>query len=103
MSEENLQIEQVRIDPNEEITDQKKVILLNQWKSKVQNEIDEYNSEKDKVYQEYKKQKEKFDKVLGVKLKKMKKIESFANSRKKVLVDIIKEIENLENSKPEGS
>lgn len=98
MSEENAQIEQVRIDPNEEITDQKKIILLNQWKDKVQNEIDEYNSEKDKVYQEYKKQKEKYDKVLGVKLKKMKKIEGFANSRKKVLADIIKEIENLQNT-----
>jgi len=98
MSEENVQIEQVRIDPNEEITDQKKIILLNQWKDKVQNEIDEYNSEKDKVYQEYKKQKEKYDKVLGVKLKKMKKIEGFANSRKKVLADIVKEIENLQNT-----
>lgn len=98
MSEENVQIEQVRIDPNEEITDQKKVILLNQWKNKVQNEIDEYNSEKDKIFQEYKKQKEKFDKVLGVKLKKMKKIDGLMNNRKKVLADITKEITNLQSS-----
>lgn len=103
MSEENVPTDQIRIDPNEEITDQKKAILLNQWKNKVQSEIDEYNSEKEKVYQDYKKQKDKFDKILNVKLKKMKKIESFANSRKKVLADIIKEIEILESPKPEGS
>jgi len=103
MSEENAQVEQIRIDPNEEITDQKKIILLNQWKDKVQGEIDEYNLEREKIYQEYKKQKEKFDKILGVKLKKIKKIEGFANSRKKVLVDIVKEIENLQNTNPQAS
>lgn len=101
MSEENTQ--QVRIDPNEEITDEKKLILLNQWKDKVQGEVDEYNAEKDKIFQVYKKQKEKFDKILAVKLKKIKKIEGFANARKKVLADIIKEIENLQNSKPSVS
>lgn len=106
MNEENVTIQQtpqVRIDPNEEITEEKKIILLNQWKDKVQGEIDEYNAEKDKIYQVYKKQKDKFDKILGVKLKKIKKIDGLANNRKKVLADIIKEIENLQNPKPEGS
>ena len=102
MSEENV-INQVRIDPNEEITEEKKLILLNQWKNKVQGEVDDYASEKDKVYQAYKKQKEKFDKLLGIKLKKMKKFDGLINNRKKVLVDIIKEIDNLKPSKPEGS
>lgn len=97
MSEENTQLSQVRIDPNEEITDEKKLILLNQWKDKVQAEVDEYNSEKEKLFQVYKKQKEKFDKILNVKLKKIKKIEMFANSRKKVLAEVVKEIENLAN------
>lgn len=101
MSEENTQ--QIRIDPNEEITDQKKLILLNQWRDKVQGEIDEYNIEKDKIYQVYKKQKEKFDKILGVKLKKIKKIDGLANNRKKVLADILKEIENLQTPRAEGS
>ena len=32
-------VSQVRIDPNEEITDAKKFILLNQWKNKVQAEL----------------------------------------------------------------
>lgn len=105
MSEENVttqQTQQVRIDPNEEITEEKKLILLNQWKDKVQGEVDDYNAEKDKIYQVYKKQKEKFDKILGVKLKKMKKIDGLANNRKKVLADILKEIENLKNTKPES-
>ena len=103
MSEENV-TPQVRIDPNEEITDDKKLILLNQWKDKVQGEIDDYNTEKDKVYQAYKIQKEKFDKLLGVKLKKMKKFDGLINNRKKVFADIVKEIENLTNPPPpEGS
>lgn len=102
MSEETAQ-PSVRIDPNEEITDDKKLILLNQWKDKVKGEIDEYNAEKDKIYQEYKKQKEKFDKILGVRLKKMKKIDNLTNNRKKVMSDIVKEIEILQAPKPEGS
>lgn len=102
MSEENV-TNQVRIDPNEEITEEKKLILLNQWKDKVQGEVDDYTSEKDKVYQAFKKQKEKFDKLLGVKLKKMKKFDGLISNRKKVLADIIKEISNLNPAKPEGS
>jgi hypothetical protein len=104
MSEENVTpTPQVRIDPNEEITDDKKLILLNQWKDKVQGEIDDYNAEKDKIYQAYKKQKEKFDKILGVKLKKMKKFDGLINNRKKVFADITKEIENLSNIPPSQS
>ena len=100
MSDDNTP--QVRIDPNEEITEEKKLILLNQWKDKVQGEVSDYTAEKDKVYQAYKKQKEKFDKLLGVKLKKMKKFDGLIANRKKVLADIIKEIKNLDPVKPEG-
>jgi hypothetical protein len=85
--------EQVRIDPNEEITLEKKIILLNQWKEKVENEVASYTTEKDKIMVVYKKQKEKFDRLLAVKSKKMKKYDMVINSRKKVLADIIKEIE----------
>lgn len=103
MSEENVTTTpQVRIDPNEEITESKKLILLNQWKDKVQGEVDQYNFEKDKIFQIYKKQKEKFDKILGVKLKKMKKFDGLINNRKKVLADIIKEIENIQPTDPLG-
>jgi len=89
-------VSQVRIDPNEEITDAKKFILLNQWKNKVQAEIDDYTTEKNKIFDAYKKQKEKFDRLLVLKLKKTKKYDMVINSRKKVLTDIIKEISILE-------
>ena len=89
-------VSQVRIDPNEEITDAKKFILLNQWKNKVQAEIDDYTAEKNKIFDAYKKQKEKFDRLLVLKLKKTKKYDMVINSRKKVLTDIIKEIAILE-------
>jgi hypothetical protein len=96
-------ISQIRIDPNEEITEAKKLILLNQWKNKVQGEIDDYTAEKNKLFDAYKKQKEKFDRLLAVKLKKTKKYDMVINSRKKVLADIIKEIAILEPQKTEDS
>jgi hypothetical protein len=96
-------VSQVRIDPNEEITDAKKFILLNQWKNKVQAEIDDYTAEKNKIFDAYKKQKEKFDRLLVVKLKKTKKYDMVINNRKKVLTDIIKEIAILEPNKTPDS
>lgn len=96
MSEEITQ-QEMKIDPNGEITQDQKMYLLNEWKKKVENEIADYNAEKDKVFQAYKKQKERFDKILNVKLKKMKKFDGIVNSRRKVLNDVIKEIENLSN------
>lgn len=93
---------QVRIDPNEEITEAKKFILLNQWKDKVQGEVDDYTNEKGKIMDAYKKQKEKFDKMLGVKVKKMKKFDGLISNRKKVLADIIKEIAILNPTKLDG-
>jgi cytidylate kinase len=94
MSEEPT-LQDMKIDPNGEITQDQKAYLLNEWKKKVENEIADYNAEKDKIFQAYKKQKERFDKILGVKLKKMKKFDGIINSRRKVLNDVIKEIENL--------
>jgi hypothetical protein len=96
-------ISQVRIDPNEEITEAKKLILLNQWKDKVQQEVDDYTAEKNKLFDAYKKQKEKFDRLLAVKLKKTKKYDMVINGRKKVLGDIIKEIAILESQKTPDS
>lgn len=92
MSEETVINNEKKFDPNEEITNEKKIYLLNEWKKKVEQELADYEAEKDKIFQAYKKQKEKYDKILGVKLKKMKKYDVVMNSRKKVLNDIIKEI-----------
>lgn len=102
MSEDNSN-QQIRIDPNEEITEAKKLILLNQWKDKVQNEVDDYTVEKNKIMDAYKKKKEKFDRLLGIKIKKMKKYDGLINNRKKVLIDIIKEINNIDPPALESS
>lgn len=101
MSEETTDQPQIKIDPNEEITDDKKLYLLNEWRKKVEQELDDYNAEKDKIYKAYKKQKDRFDKILGVKLKKMKKYDTVMVARRKVLNEVIKEIELL--SKPTSS
>jgi cytidylate kinase len=95
MSTENVIQDEIKATPNDQITDEKKMYLLNEWKKKVEEEISDYNTEKDKIFQAYKKQKDKFDSILGVKLKKMKKYDAVINSRKKVLNEVIKEIENL--------
>lgn len=93
MSEELIQ--QVRIDPNEEITEGKKLILLNQWREKVELEISDYNVEKEKVMAVYKVQKEKFDRLLSDKIKRMRKYDTVMNARKKVLQSIVVEIDKI--------
>lgn len=74
-----------------------KIVLLNQWKEKVEAEIADETSERDKIMAVYKVQKEKFDRLLGVKVRRMKKHDMVINNRKKVLTDIIKEIEIATN------
>ncbi len=98
MNEENVIDQAVVIAPDEEITEEKKIILLNQWREKVQKEVDDYAAEKDKIMEEYKRIKSRMDKILGVRLKKMKKYDAVINSRKKVLADIIKEISIATNT-----
>lgn len=83
------------IPPLEEPTKEQKLKLLNEWKEKVQGEISDYTSERDKLYSVYKKQKEMYDGWLGTKMKKIKKYDVVMNNRKKVLLDIEKEISNL--------
>jgi hypothetical protein len=90
--------DQPTIPPLEEPTSEQKIKWLNEWKEKVQQEISDYTSERDKLYAVYKKQKEMYDGWLGTKMKKIKKYDIVMNNRKKVLLDIEKEISNL-NSK----
>lgn len=100
MSEDNTVQIDVKINPDDEITNDQKIYLLNEWKKKVEQELADYNAEKDKIYQAYKKQKDKYDVILGVKLKKMKKYDTVINSRRKVLNEVIKEIEILTANPP---
>jgi|688.fasta_scaffold1977732_1 hypothetical protein len=83
---------EIRIDPNEELTAEKQLILLNQWKQKVEQELVDYGVARATIAQEFKVQKDRFDKILSVKVKKMKKYDTVMNSRKRVLVDIVSEI-----------
>jgi len=83
---------------NEEPTSEQKLKWLNEWKEKVQQEISDYTAERDKVFAVYKKQKEMYDGWLNKKMKKIKKYDVVMNGRKKVLIDIEKEITNLSNT-----
>jgi hypothetical protein len=82
----------------EEPTIEQKLKWLNEWKEKVQQEISDYTAERDKVFAVYKKQKEMYDGWLNKKMKKIKKYDVVMNNRKKVLMDIDKEITNLSNT-----
>lgn len=101
MSEEIVTPDAELVNPNEEITDEKKVLLLNQWKLKVEDEINGYSVEREKIMDEYKRIKARMDKILGTRLKKIKKYDSVINGRKKVLADILKEISTASN-KPDA-
>lgn len=83
---------------SEEPTIEQKLKWLNEWKEKVQQEINDYTAERDKIFAVYKKQKEMYDSWLNKKMKKIKKYDVVMNGRKKVLIDIDKEISNLSNS-----
>lgn len=86
---------EVKIDPNEELTGEKQLILMNQWKQKVEQELADYSAAKEVIATDFKRQKERFDKILSVKIKKMKKYDNVMNSRKKVLNEIVAEIAKL--------
>jgi cytidylate kinase len=86
---------EVKIDPNAEITPETQLILMNQWKQKVEKELADYTAAKDVIAADFKRQKERFDKILAVKIKKMKKYDVVMNSRKKVLQEIVVEIGKL--------
>lgn len=79
----------------EEPTIEQKLKWLNEWKEKVQLEINDYTLERDKIFAVYKKQKEMYDSWLNKKMKKIKKYDVVMNGRKKVLIDIEKEISKL--------
>lgn len=81
----------VHLDP----TDEQKIQWMEQWKANVTSEIDGYSSARADIYAIYKKQKDMYDSWLSGKLKKMKKYDMLINRRKKVLLDINKELDRL--------
>ena len=82
-------------NPNDDVPPEKLLELLKIWKEKVESEIAEYDGEKAKLYAIYKRQKDMYHKWLSIRLKKMKKFDNLINGRKKVLIDVNKEISKL--------
>jgi len=81
--------------PLEEPSVEQKAQWLKDWSVRVEKEIHDYTTEKDKLYTHYKKQKDMYDRWLGIKMKKIKKYDVVVNNRKKVLIDIRREINTL--------
>jgi hypothetical protein len=65
------------------------------WKKKVETEISDYDERRGKIYDVYKRQKDLYDKWLTTPMKKIKKFDSLISSRKKVLIEVEKEINKL--------
>jgi hypothetical protein len=82
----------------DEPTVEQKKQWLSDWKNKVQNEISGYSEEREKLFAIYRKQKEMYDGWLNLRMKKIKKYDVVMNNRKKVLMDIEKELAILESN-----
>ena len=85
-------------NPNDEVPPEKLLELMVIWKEKVESEIADYEGEKAKVFTVYKRQKDMYDKWLAGPLGKMKKFDKVIMGRKKVLIDVNKEITKLKSA-----
>ena len=85
-------------NPNDKVPPEKVVVLLEEWRNKVISDIADYNDKKDEIYKVYKRQKEMYDKWLSGPMGKMKKLDKIISGRKKVLMDVDKEISKIKES-----
>ena len=85
-------------NPMDKVPPEKLLELLEIWKVKVESEIAEFEAKKAGVYATYKRQKDLYDKWLSGPMGKMKKLDKLAAGRKKVLIDVNKEINKLRES-----
>lgn len=85
-------------NPNDEVPPEKLLELMEIWKGKVQEEISDYEGKKGEIYVIYKRQKEMYDKWLSGPMGKMKKFDKLIAGRKKVLIDIDKEINKIKGN-----
>lgn len=79
----------------DDVSPEKLLECLTIWKVKVEKEIADYDARRGEVYTIYKRQKDLYDKWLTTPMKKIKKFDSLINGRKKVLLDVEKEINKL--------
>ena len=85
-------------NPNDDVPPEKLLELMEIWKGKVQEEISDYEGKKGEVYVIYKRQKDMYDKWLSGPMGKMKKFDKLIAGRKKVLIDIDKEINKIKGN-----
>ena len=85
-------------NPYDKVPPEKLLELLEIWKTQVEGEIAGHEKRKDDVYVVYKRQKDLYDKWLSGPLGRMKKIDKTIAGRKKVLIDVNKEINKLKES-----
>jgi hypothetical protein len=82
-------------NPQDKVPPEKLLELMEIWKAKINEEIAEYQTKKDGIYATYKRQKDLYDKWLAGPIGKMKKLDKTMAGRKKVLIDIDKEIAKI--------
>jgi glutaredoxin 2 len=81
--------------PTLDPTDEQRIGWMEDWKKKVQSDIDEYAAEKEKEMVEWRRQKEMYDGWLNKRMKTIKKFDKLMNERKKVMLQIDREIATI--------
>jgi hypothetical protein len=84
-------------NPLEDIPPEKLLGLLEIWKQQVEAEIADHDGKKQKIYVVYKRQKDMYDRWLSGPMNKMKKLDGLINGRKKVLMDVSREIKQIKD------
>jgi DNA-directed RNA polymerase specialized sigma54-like protein len=74
------------------------IVMLEEWKAKINDEISDYDTKKAGIFTIYKRQKELYDKWLSGPMGKMKKLDKLIAGRKKVLLDVDKEINKIKEN-----
>ena len=96
-SEESI-VSEIIANPLIDVTPENQLVLMELWRGKVLEEINDFEDKKAEVYAVYKRQKDMYDKWLSGPLGKMKKLDKIVSGRKKVLIDIDKQILKIKES-----
>lgn len=90
-------VSSILANPRDEVPPDKLLELMQIWREKILSEIAEQEGKKGEVYKIYKRQKDMYDKWLSGPMGKMKKFDKVISGRKKVLIDIDKEINKIKD------
>ena len=75
-----------------------KGILLDDWRKKVQHELNEMVDRKEHTLYMFKRNKAEYEKIIGNKVRKMRKLDKMIINRKKILAEIDAQIKNTEKA-----